>query len=374
MNRFKNGLQFSSVSRNLPDAVDLVKLGSDLVKLELNADKQRTGSFLINTYSVPLKKEHDTNEKFVKTLYKYCAKKSGLNTDADFNDTSVLAQAMSNPQFAWTYMAVVIDVLSTVNAVTEVQDIMRGANVVEVGLGDSETFITESPALYKIQRQSYGAQYSRPQRMLKTPINILPEAYTASVDFDVINMTPLGFDFGKEIAKLAKSFRVRMYVDVVNTLFAVANVSSTPYYGATFSRKGYLTIATRLQGICNSNVTAYGTLLAFSEMSNGVTTGFSTLDEMNKNGYISTLYGVPSMMLTQTVDTNSASHTFRVPNDRVLLLSNTSDKPVKVVKEKYYQIVERTGTTSTLNVKNYTIIDSWKAQLATAYPYGIQLV
>lgn len=368
-------LTFSSVSRNLPDAEKILDVGVALTKLALNDEYNQTKSFLIKPYSVHLQKEHDTNEKFMKTLYQYCAKRSGLSTEADFNDKSTLAQAMSHPTFNWTLMAVIVDVLSIVNSVTEVQDIMRGANVIGVGLGDSSTLITDTPALYKIQDQSYGSNYSRPQRMLKTPINILPQAKIAAVDFDVINMTPLGFDFGREIAKLAKSFRTRMYIDVVNVLFTVANVSSTPYYEANFARKTYLEMVSRLQGISGANmVTAYGTLLAFSELSSGIVTGFSTLDEMNKKGYIDSVYGVPSMMLSQAVDTNTADHTFRVPNDKIILLANVAEKPVKLVKENYIQAISKDGLNTTLNVKVYTFIDSWKAQLATNLPYGIQVV
>jgi len=353
----------------------LINVSIDLTKTELENKRIQDNNFLINKYSVNNSLiTTEVKKAFRNKLYKYCAEKAGL-TDLDFEDKNSMMRAFSHPVFEWELMSIITETINTVNADNEVEDILVAANVKTVGIGDSFTDEIESKSLYKVQEHAYGDNKSRYQEHLKSPITITPLPKSASVDFDVIQMTAINYDWGKQIAKIAASFRTKMYQDVVDVIFTVANVSATPFYAPTFAKSTYVTLASRLEAANGgAGVTAYGTNIAFTAMSDIVDTGYTTLDEINKSGFIGNLYGVRTQIFKQAVDSSNANFAFRVPNDRVLLMSSLGERPVKLVKESALQVISETGLNTALYKRVYTMIDSWKAQLATQAAYAIQEV
>lgn len=354
---------------------NLINVSIDLTKAELENKRIQDNNFLINKYSVNNSLiTTEVKKEFRNKLYKYCAEKAGL-TDLDFEDKNSMMRAFSHPVFEWELMSIITETINTVNADNEVEDILVAANVKTVGIGDSFTDEIESKSLYDVQEHAYGDNKSRYQEHLKSPITITPLPKSAAVDFDVIQMTAINYDWGKQIAKIAASFRTKMYQDVVDVIFTVANVSATPFYAATFAKSTYVTLASRLEAANGgAGVTAYGTNIAFTAMSDIVDTGYTTLDEINKSAFIGNLYGVRTQIFKQAVDSSNANFTFRVPNDRVLLMSALGERPVKLVKESALQVISETGLNTALYKRVYTMIDSWKAQLATQAAYAIQEV
>ena len=312
------------------------------------------------------------NDNTHKSIIKYCAERSNL-IDQNFESADAMVSAFANPMFESLYFAIITEALKAVNADNEVEQIMVCANVVDVNLGDSKSFEIESKALFKVQDGAYGNNVTRYNQQYKSSITVTPKPKVAAVAFDVTQMVAYGYDFGKMMAKIAMSFRTQMYVDVINTVFTTS-FSTTPFYEATFAKETYMELADRVRAANSADVSAFGTRVAFGAMSNTVTTGFATIDEMNKTGFIGNLYNVRSVLLDQAIDSSVATADFRLPNDKVLLMSSVGDKPVKLVKEGGVRVSQETGELDSLYKRVYKMFMSWDTGLATQAHYGIQVV
>lgn len=365
---------FTMFSSTDDDKRLIVQRGVELAKMAMQ--KHFSDNFLSGKFSYDLKNYEEENKKVRDSIFKYCGEKAGLSgSELDFSVKENLVNAFNFDAFEKHYFSIEIQILNTVNADNEVEDILKLANISSVGLGDSKTFDIESKALYRVQEGSYGNNVSLYQRQFRDSITLTPSPKDISIDMDVIHMTAYNYDFGKHIAKVAMSFRTRMYKEIVDEIYTIANVSSTPFYEPAFAKTTYTQLATRVDG-ANGNVGVYavGTRDAFINMSDNINNGYATLDEINKTGFIGNLYGVSSMLINQAVDSNTANFTFQVPNDRVLLISMVGDKPVKLVKEGSIWVVPEDGKTNSLYTKKYSYKDYWKVGLATQSAYGIQEV
>lgn len=380
-----NKMVFSANDRIYDNEMDkLIAVGVDLTKSAMNDYVQH--DFLVKKYSgITWNNTPQNNAEYMRNLYSYCAKYSmvqGLPQmkktpvgDINWDEKENVATAMMDDNFRKMYFAIIAKVIQIVNSKTDVEDIMLGANVSYVALGDSATFEMDSQALYKIQNGAYGNLYSVYQEQLRSGTTLVPEPKTAAISFNVAQMTPIGYDFGKQIAKLARSFRVAMYVDVVNKLFTVANVSSTVFYKANFAKPTFLELVDRIEAV-NGGIKAsvYGTKQALAAMSDTITTGWRVQDEKVETGIIMNPYGVPMYQFSQAVDTSSSSATFRVPNNRLIIMSAIGDKPVKLVKEDYMFATSKTGMDTTLWNQVYTMNDSWVVGYIMSGVYGIQMI
>lgn len=354
------------------DKKELIQEGIAVAKMAMN--KYYGANFLTTNFSVSGNYE-EKNEKFVAALRKFSAKAANFSEDEmDFSDPSNLVEAFEDARFEKTYFSIERQVLNALNADNEVEDALMLANVYTVGLGNSKTFEIEPKSLFKVQDGSYGNNVSLYQKEFNDSITLTPSPKDVAVAIDVVQMSAYNYDWGKQIAKVAMSFRTKMYVDIVNEIYTITNVSSTPFYSATFAKVTYGDLYQRTKA-ANGNVPTYaiGTHTSFVNMSDGVTSGFATQDEINKTGFIGNLYGIPSMVINQAVDSNVATYDFQVPNDRVLMLSMT-EKPVKLVKEGNIRVREEDGRNDSLYVKTYKYTDSWTVGLATQANYAIQAV
>jgi hypothetical protein len=375
-------MMFSANNRINDDKMArIIEAGVDLTKYSLNSEN----NFLVKKYSgMKFENTPQNNAEYMRELLDYCSLYSPVcgmpnvkKTDGkiDWNEKSNVATAMMDQNFRQMYFAIVAKVIQLVNAKTEVEDILLGANVSYISLGDSETFEMDSQQLYKIQNGAHGNLYSVYQEQLRSGTTLVPEPKIASISFNVAQMTPIGYDFGKQVAKLAKSFRVAMYVDVVNKLFQVANVSSTVFYKANFAKPTFLELVDRIEAV-NGGVKAgvYGTKQGLASMSDNITTGFRGQDEKVETGLIMNPYGVPMYQFSQAVDTSNANATFIVPNNRLVIMSAIGDKPVKLVKEDYMFATSESGLESTLWNQVYTLNDSWIVGYIMSGVYGIQMI
>ena len=82
-----------------------------------------------------------------------------------------------------------------------------------------------------------------------------------------------------------------------------------------------MTMAEKIRSLNSSEVQAYGTALAFNALSGNVVTGFSVQDELVKNGYITDLYGIRTVVIPNAINTITSQLNQRVPNDIILLIS-----------------------------------------------------
>jgi hypothetical protein len=314
----------------------------------------------------------ELNDRTKAAMLKYCAKRAGL-TDLDLSKAENIAIAFTNEQFQWNFFSIQTQALNAVQADNELEDAMQLANITTVGLGDSMTYEVGAKSLYDVQDGAYGNNTSRYQSEMKSGITLTPEPKIAAVEIDLVLMFVNNYDFGKQMAKIVMSFRTKMYADIINAIYTIATVP-TAFREAAFAKTSYVKLAERVAAANSAGVTALGTRAAFVSAANNVNTGYATQDEINKTGFIGNLYGVRTAMLKQAVDSNSAAYAFRVPDDRILLISAVGDKPAKVVREGSIMVTDEDGRYNSIYNRVFKYQDSWKAGIATQAHYGIQSV
>lgn len=362
-------LQFSKNHRaQNTDARTLIETGTLVSKMAMS--KYHGDNILATQYSYS--EDYDAlNTSLKEKILKYCAKRANIE-DYDLTQKEDLVKAFTNPTFEWEYFAIQTEVLNSLQSDNEVQEALKLANIVTVGMGDSATFDIASKALYEVQDGAYGNNVTRYQKQFRDSITLTPSPKTASISFDVVQLAAYNYDWGKEVAKIAMSFRTKMYKDIIEKIYDFT-VLGSPFYEASFAKSAYVALAERVDAVNgNIGVTAVATKQAWVASAGTVTNGFSTLDEINKTGFIGNLYGVRSVVLEQAVDSNTPAYPFQVPNDRILLISmSAGDKPIKVVKEGNIMVTQEDGRTNSLYERVYKYTDSWEVGLATQAGYGI---
>lgn len=354
------------------DARKTIVEGLDtLAKMSLN--KQATENALTIKFSVSNEDYNALNATTKEKILKYSAEKAGIVEAANVFTKEGLALAMTNQTFEWNFFAIQTEVITGLLANTETTEMMRFIDMASVGLGDSKTWEIGTRALYDVEKTSYGSTVTRPRKHFAQPLTLVPVPHEASVQFDVVQMLTSNYDFGAEIAKIVLSVRAKQLQDAIDVIFNTANVSSTVFYKATFNKANYTELADRLEGVNDAPITSYGARRAFATMSDTITTGYTVQDELVKKSYIADLYGVASQIFPQSVDTSSASFTFRVPNDRVVMLSAGS-KPVKMVTEEYVHVKLNDGDNNSIMNRVYKYIFSYTVGLVASDAYGIQVV
>ena len=346
---------------------------STLTKMSLNKQVEGNSGLTIK-YSVTDVDYNELNDRIKAKVLKYSAEQAMIPEAINVLTPSGLAQAFSNTNFEWNFFSIQTQVLGMLLADTEVGEILRFVNMSVVGLGDSMTYEVGGRSLYDVEETTYGNNVTRPRKQFAQPLTIKPSPKEASVQFDVIQMLTSNYDFGAEMAKIVLSIRAAQYQAAVDLLFDETPITGTPFYSATFNKANYTGLADLLQAVNGTAVTAFASRRAWADASENVVTGFSVQDELVKKSYIADLYNVSSQILTQAVDTSTASFAFRVPNDKIVIMPNLGDKPVKIVGEDYVRVKLNDGDNNSIQNRVYKYIYSYGIGLVTSTAYGIQEV
>ncbi|HEY8804584.1 MAG TPA: hypothetical protein VIM42_05650 [Clostridium sp.] len=315
------------------------------------------------------------NDLSKKGMIKYAAKASNLPALFDISTKEGFKKAITQfSAFREAIFAIQTETIDSVNSTSEVEQSLLLAEVRNLAEGDSETFEVGSKSLFQVEQTGYSNNVSRLQYQFMNPTILTPRPREASVGIDLFQLNANGFDFGKQMAKIVMSFRVAMYDDVIANIYNVANVSATPFYKATFAKTTYQQLGNVVAGANGSGVMAYGTNVAFGKMSDQIASNFAfgASEEYVKSGMVTDLYGIPSMILRQAVNSNDGNYAFKVPDDRIILTTPSTDKPVKIVIEGITYVVADDGVNNSINLRTFKYKQSWKTGIITQSAYGIQ--
>jgi len=86
------------------------------------------------------------------------------------------------------------------------------------------TYICNNPA----QDISYAANIRRYNTSYQTAIILTPKWKSLGMQFPFHQLRLGTYDFGREMVKVAISFRARQYADIISTIFSVAS-DLTPF-------------------------------------------------------------------------------------------------------------------------------------------------
>lgn len=359
---------FAEISATSNTAAEVVSNAKNLAMAALSRDYSHTG--MVNTFSMSGIDYDKLNDQVKKSVLIFAGEHSGVK---DISDKKHLVMAFDNPTFSAIYNSIIAETLMGVMTSLTPKQIMSFANIDEVDIGDSKTYEIEPKGLPIAQRNSYNSNVVLLDGFSKSGITVTPQVYSTGSSIDYLRIIGNNFDFGKEIARVVMSLLYAQFKLVVGIIFDTTNVTGTPLYEATFSATNYTLMISYLQALNNTSVSAYGTIPAFQKMGAVATTnyGFATQDEMIKNGWLGRAYGIDNIAIDQATDLSAPfvdsnlSSLLLVPNDKVLLLSSSGDKPVKLVRENFIRVLSKEPKQGSLYTQDYSYTMSFECGLAT---------
>lgn len=366
---------FSGIAKENNDASSIVEKAKRLAFTAMKRDYGFTGMGKDYISDVDYDKE---NLSVKKDWLAFSAAGSGIK---ELTEKRHLVNAFDNPMFVSLTNAIIAEALLGIVVNSNASQIMKLANIDEVDIGDSKTYTIETKGLPVAQRTSYNSNVTLTNSASTTGITVTPKVWTLGSSIDYTRVLTDTFDFGKEIARVALGILYAQYKLVTGILFNTTNLTGTPLYQAAFAQTTYVAMISYLQALNGgSAVEAYGTLPAFNAIGSLATTsyGFESQDEMIRNGFLGRAYGISNNVIDQSTDlsapfiTANLSNLLLVPNDRILLLSDVGDKPVKLVRESFIRVVAKTASDGSIYRQNYSYTMSFDAGLATQAHYAIQ--
>lgn len=314
-----------------------------------------------------------------KAALAYAASKSGVSKIEDKRD---IVMAFDNPTFVSIFNSIVSEALTGVIVNSASSQLLSLCNIDDVDLGDSKTYEIETKGLPIAQRASYLNNVSFLDGYTTTSITVTPKLYTIGSTVDYTRILANGYDWGKELARVAMGILYAQYKLVAGVLFNTANVTGTPLYKASFTADGYVGMISDLQALNKAGVKAYGTLPAFQKQGTTATTnyGFATQDKMVEDGFLGRAFGVDNIMLDQATDLSAPfidanrESLLLIPNNRILLMSEVGDKPAKLVRESFVRVIAKEATDGSLYRNTYTYTMAFDCGLATCAHYAVQSV
>jgi hypothetical protein len=378
MNEFKEVRYFNDISSASNDASEIIASAKNLAMASMSRDFGYTG--MANKFSMDGAEYLRKNDEVKKAILAFAGSQCGVK---EITEKKHIINAFDNPTFVSIYNAIVSETLLGVITNTNASKIMALANIHEVDVGDSLTFEIETKSLPIAQRNSYTSNVVLTNSYSTTPVTITPKVYSTGTSIDYIRILTNSFDFGKEIARVAMSLLFAQFKLITSILFDSTNLTGTPLYQATFVAANYTKIISWLQALNNTSVKAFGTIPAFQSMGVVATTnfGFESQDEMIKNGFLGRAYGIDNISIDQSTDLSApfADNTIAsgdalmlVPNNKILLLSDTGDKPVKLVRENFIRVMSKDPKQGSLYRQEYTYTMSFDCGLASQAHYAIQ--
>ena len=340
--------------------------------------RDNPNSGLVSKFSMTPQEYGDKNYKVIKSILHFCAEKSGMRMPTD---STGMAMCFGNKMFETLFNSIIVETLSGIMVKTQPSQIMAMADIHNVAVGDTYTYDIETKALPVMQRTSYNTNVTLLDTNVRQSVTIVPKPWTAGVTMDYIRILANDYDMGKEIARINMSMLVAQYKLIVGIIFDSTPINNTPFYNATWSPEKYVKLAQYLQVFNGTpGVKAYGTLPAINALSMLATKGygFVSQDTIIKDGYVGRIYGVDSIMIEQATSyskpltTANVDDQLIVPDDRIVLLSDVGDKPVKLVRENYVRVIQDDQLSTSQTRLQYSFFNSFDAGLATQANYAIQ--
>ena len=368
---------FAGISKDV-DAKTIIDNWTELGLSAMSRDYGASG--LVAKFSYDAAAYNQKNDETRKAVLSFCGAKAGIS---DISETRHILNAFDNPTFESMYNAIFTEALLGIMVKTDSQAMNVFANIDTVDVGNSLTYEIETKGLPIAQRNSYMSNVTFLDGVAKTAITVTPKVYSTGTAIGVIRMLKGDIDMGKEIARVAMSLLYAQYKLCVGLVANTNIIANTPLYRTgTFNANQYVLTISYLQALNNAGVKAYGTLPALNKLGATATTsyGFASQDEVLRLGFLSVAYGIPHVILNQATDGSAplgdtdGNINMLVPNNKIFLMPDVGDKPVKLVRENYIRVMNTPASVNSINRREYQYFMAFDAAIATQAHFGIQSV
>lgn len=268
------------------------------------------------------------------------------------------------------FLSVVAKAVDEVNVAVELRRAMPFAEFQNLADGDSGLFHIGSKNVIQFTENSNGRRNARIDKVYDRDITITPSNRKGTTAVDFYKVSARTEDLGVLVNKIARGQRLSMTQEVIDLVYATSNLSANSIYLNTFAQTSFQEGLERIEMLNNSEqLMAFGVRSALAPvLPTNDNLKFGLGMEIMKQGYISDLFGVPAMRLSQFAKNGQASKTgaFGVPSDHIVVLSMDSDKPVKVCTEGRTRFIRSMEGQTADDRIVYTVESKWAMKIASA--------
>ena len=358
----------------------IVNTLTELANVDISENKTHLAVFS-DVYTMDKKEYKATNQSVKEAILEFCLQTSGMAGLADVSTPSGLVTCFSaSPVFTSMYNSIIAKAVSNVILNANPTAILNFCNIETVEVGGSFSATIEPKNLPIAQRNSYTSNVALLDGCTQTNVIITPKVYSVGTQIDYLRILDKTFDFGREIARVAMSLMWAQYRLVVGLLFDTTKIVGTPFYLANYSQSAVVELRDILEAVNGgAQVTAYGSASAFQKAgainTNG--RGFTTQDEMIRQGFLSHENGMDNVALPQATDASlpftnaNIQKNLLLPTNQIVMLSSVGSKPVTLVRENLVRVFSKDAMSGSLYTQSYSYFMSFDAGIATQANYAI---
>jgi hypothetical protein len=276
----------------------------------------------------------EKEEKMNAALRREILRVAGIN---NFDEFPVETWA-GNPQLTWAAFAVVSAMIDMVLPDSIIKNIGMYSEVRTIGWGDSASFDVAPRDLFVVSKGGRSKRTTELKKQYRGQQTILPELRQMTVFVSLMKVLAGKESLAELVTKMVRSFEVEMSYDVYSAfktaLDALDSTASTGLLASGWSQSEFLRLSQTV-GAWNGGVRplAIGTQVALGNiLPSNANYRFELDSEYVRLGYITNFLGTDIMALPQIADWQTPFG-LKLDDDRIWIISPSSDKIVKVVLE-----------------------------------------
>lgn len=276
----------------------------------------------------------EKEEKMNAALRREVLRVAGIN---NFEEFPVETWA-GNPQLTWAAFAVVSAMIDMVLPDSIIKNIGMYAEVKNIGWGDSASFDVSPRDLFVVSKGGRSKRTTELKKQYKGQATVMPELRQMTVFVSLMKVLAGKESLAELVTKMVRSFEVEMSYDVYSAfktaLDALDSTASTGLLASGWSQSEFLRLSQTV-GAWNGGVRplAIGTQVALGNiLPSNANYRYELDSEYVRLGYIRNFLGTDIMALPQIADWQTPFG-LKLDDDRIWIISPSSDKIVKVVLE-----------------------------------------
>ena len=276
----------------------------------------------------------------------------------------------NHPTLKWATFAVITALIDMVLPDTVIDSIGLYSDVRTIGWGDSAAFDVEPRDLFVVSKAGRNKRTTELHKQYKGQITVIPEPRQMTVFASMPKVLAGKESLADFVFKMTRSFETNLAVDVYNAFYtamdAVDATASTGLKVTGYTQTEFVRLSQTVAAWNGgAKPLAIGTQLALAKILPANANYRYEIDsDFVKLGYLRNFQGTDIMVLPQIADWETPFG-LKLSNDRIWIISPSSQKIVKVVLEgstlahtnDYYDTANLTQTS--------TIFKSWGTAIAT---------
>jgi len=276
----------------------------------------------------------EKEDKMNASLRREILRVAGINNIEDFP----LAVWATNPNITWATFAVVSAMIDMVLPDAIIENVGMYSDVRTIGWGDSTSFDIKPRDIFVVSKAGRSKRLTELKKQYMGQVTIVPEPRQLSVFVSLMKVLSGKESLGELVTKMVRSFETELSYDIYDAfkvaMDAVDNTATTGLRTAGWSQSEFLRLS-QIVGAWNGGTRplAIGTVSALgSVLPSNANYRYELSSDYVKLGYIRNFLGTDVMAIPQIADWTTPFG-LKMDDDRIWIISPSSDKIVKVVLE-----------------------------------------